>query len=99
MAISGSAVQNVSTAGVAGYVGGYLLKLYDTAMSAGGFYVHRTVDIIPADSLVLGEDVRTGLAAALGGYVLHRLFKSAMEASDGEAVAAPPKPTLAAPVS
>ena len=70
---SAPAVQNISTAGVAGYVGGYLINLYNVGMLVAGTYAHRFVDVVQPDALVMSQDIKMGVAAAIGGYVLHRL--------------------------
>jgi hypothetical protein len=70
---SAPAVQNISTAGVAGYVGGYLINLYNVGMLVAGTYAHRFIDVVQPDALVMSQDIKMGVAAAIGGYVLHRL--------------------------
>ena len=47
---SAPAVQNISTAGVAGYVGGYLINLYNVGMLVAGTYAHRFVDVVRPDA-------------------------------------------------
>ena len=70
---SAPAVQNVATAGVAGYLGGYLIEIYNVLMLVAGSYAHQVIDIVPADALTIGQETRIGLAAAIGGLVLHKL--------------------------
>ena len=65
---SAPAVQNISTAGVAGYVGGYLINLYNVGMLVAGTYAHRFVDVVQPDALVMSQDIKMGVAAAIGGY-------------------------------
>jgi hypothetical protein len=70
---SAPAAQNVSAAAVAGYVGGYLINIYNVGMLVAGSYAHRVIDVITPDALVMSQDIKMGVAAAIGGYVLHRL--------------------------
>lgn len=67
------ALQNASTAGVAGFVGGYLINLFNVLAGIAGAYAHDVLASIPADTLIVTDDFKVALASALGGYVLHRV--------------------------